>query len=83
MEHIANENIWTPSYYIQIWPPPHAKLAPCITINLPQRRIFKPNNAQVKSGQNSDIINIVFKCLSLVIVKFEYFQRMDLCGTSF
>ena len=50
MEHIADENIWTPSYYIQIWPPPHRKLAPCVTLNLPQQKVFKPNQAEVKGS---------------------------------
>ena len=49
MKHIADENIWTPSYYIQIWPPPHRRLAPCVTLNLPQEKILKPNQAEVNS----------------------------------
>ena len=51
MEHIDNENIWATSYYIQIWPHPHAKLVLCMTLNLPHQRILKPNHAEV-IGQN-------------------------------
>ena len=47
MEHVQDENIWTPSYFIQVWPPPHIKLAPCVTLNLPQEKLFKPNYAEV------------------------------------
>ena len=48
-EYIADEKIWMPSYYIQIWPPPHRRLAPCVTLNLPQEKILKPNQAEVNS----------------------------------
>ena len=48
MEYVQDENIWTPSYFIQVWPPPYIKLAPCVTLNLPQKKLFKPNYAEVQ-----------------------------------
>ena len=47
MEHFEDENIWTPSYFIQVLPPPHITLAPCLTLNLPQQKLFKPNYVEV------------------------------------